>query len=193
MDQQHCWERYFFLSRVFLLDISTGVLATTRTRSLSRHSRWNRDHFSAGSHFAESRAANHSTSSTNRAQTRSSSIQVMFTIVESLEFGQMVMATSLYLCIYASLIKRLCVSILWESFFQKFTSIHVSAALLALVTNLLPSPSGRILGSLHHNKYEVDSENVETSHGGSVVDPHLVFHSDPGPSFFYLNADPVTG
>ncbi len=33
-------------------------------------------------------------------------------VVESLEFSHMVMATSLYLCIYASLIKRLCVSIL---------------------------------------------------------------------------------
>ena len=31
-------------------------------------------------------------------------------IVESLGFSHMVMATSLYLCIYASLIKRLCVS-----------------------------------------------------------------------------------
>ncbi len=37
-------------------------------------------------------------------------------IVESLEFSHMEMATSLYLCIYASLIKRLCVSILWIVF-----------------------------------------------------------------------------
>jgi hypothetical protein len=52
-------------------------------------------------------------------------------IVDSLEFGQLEMATSLYPCRMCVIDKRLC-DLYCESFFHKYTSIRVHAALLTV-------------------------------------------------------------
>ncbi len=82
--------------------------------------------------------------------------------VESLGFSHTVMATSLYLCIYASLIKRLCVSILWIVLPEIYQYSRICC--LINIGDLLPSPCGWILGSLHFVIYHFWDHRIKQDH-----------------------------